>query len=610
MADGSMEVDGNGATPPNGEAPPETEAEPERKYYRLSKKDNTIAFSNEDIRINVATSASCVGIDMPENFPGVTAKGAKGPWIITTTPEEHAFSIEEGEKLIITEANSVTFTVQECDEDGNLPRTITPQARAQRQQAAQERTRTYLQAKAAKDLHTITLYFNLPPKLNTASYAKGQLNGALQEVRKAIDSLCAGKVAIQSLTFNQPTDKHGYLVSCINAYLALAEPPTSPNVRNLSWTSLKYISLGHGRFPIITRVKAAQMEDLELRPCCLRPLSVCEGHSTNGQGQICPIRELRLREIGYVDSTQPARGTGQNRIEREQSKKARLDAIVNRKLQDRDAAMQATQQAMLAGLCADFKKGKVCKITPRALLTYMTLTCMLAVCDCGMQRDPWEPPPLAIHYRLHQHTGCYQALHVHRTGLPLQRARPCLMAGKGRTPPRTRRVEEHETMRKSRQGVLLQSKCMPGSGHRIHPRTDERVQTGPDIPMHGLRILYSAERGDKEGKSHAKGRDQGNRWMCIRTVHGQPISLPDKCIHKNTNCAHTGDKGRDQHNRPPPSHYPGPRTFGLRVGKSMQESTRHGKTRARQTPHWHSSNILYLTNRLSWMAEGSGGSYA
>ena len=110
----------------------------------------------------------------------------------------------------------------------------------------------------------------------------------------------------------------------------------------------------------------------------------------------------------------------------------------------------------------------------------MTLACMLAVSDRGMQRDSRKFPILAIPDRLHQRSGYQQALPVHGTDLPLQRARR-LMADTARPPPGAGRMEERATRRANRQRQLLQGGRPPWGRDRTRPRADERVPTVPHL---------------------------------------------------------------------------------------------------------------------------------
>ena len=158
----------------------------------------------------------------------------------------------------------------------------------------------------------------------------------------------------------------------------------------------------------------------------------------------------------------------------------------------------------------------------------------------------------------------------------------------------------------------MQRGSSPWSRLRKSSRATERPCTGPNLPLQTERmwVLHTAQGSTQESTPHAKNRGSNYGWLCICLMYGQPIPIPSLQIHKKANHEDTRGQGRNQHYCPPASHHPRHRTVGIWVRKSMQKSKRCCKATERYVLNWHSSNWLFLTNRLPWLAEGSNGSHA
>ena len=153
---------------------------------------------------------------------------------------------------------------------------------------------------------------------------------------------------------------------------------------------------------------------------------------------------------------------------------------------------------------------------------------------------------------------------------------------------------------------------MYGCGPRKCPKATERNFAGPSVPVQeeGMRLLGTIKGSYQESQAYAERRGPHKRWMLICTLHGRSLPIPGSHLHKQTNSKDPRDQRWYHHHCETSQHCPRHRADGVWGRKSMQKSKRCCTTAERYVLNWHSSNLLFLTNRLTWLVEGSGGSYA
>mmetsp|Transcript_31204 Transcript_31204/g.77808 ORF Transcript_31204/g.77808 Transcript_31204/m.77808 type:complete len:405 (-) Transcript_31204:368-1582(-) len=295
-------------------------------FYKLilRAKDNKHTFPIENIALQVLNILQDMEIELEINDISVSAFGVKGPYVVAIRSKLGASSLQE-EGIVLTDLQS------------------NPPVKQFFEIAPYNANTNEVRASSTSEDIAMSIFYKLGNEYTGLRLDKNQLDEPKNRIMKEITQVFGEASDILQYTIIQPRTECGVIrndLRVIIKYNKANEAKVEPEGEKLA--SLKHISLGFGKRPLVATLPAGWRAAYGVQACCFRQ----ECDLQNGK---CVAREQAWSTSSYSEAA---------RSEQIERKRKRMDEQNNKRKEKMNGFKLLQAELLDADVCSYFRAGK------------------------------------------------------------------------------------------------------------------------------------------------------------------------------------------------------------------------------------------------------------